>query len=155
MLSQAEALDLIRETAPLLGDVEEHVGWPLAGRVLAHDVHAVVDLPPFATSAMDGYAVRSADLGDGPVPIAFRVAAGDRPCELPAGTASGGAAGAPPPARADALRPGGGASGRRGGPHFRPALMPSCRWRTRWSATVASSPSRRRRARGSAPPDRT
>jgi molybdopterin molybdotransferase len=105
MLSQAEALDLIRETAPLLGDVEEHVGWPLAGRVLAHDVHAVVDLPPFATSAMDGYAVRSADLGDGPVPIAFRVAAGDRPCELPAGTASGIATGAPLPAGADAVVP--------------------------------------------------
>src|SRR4051812_50094847 len=120
MLSQAEALDLIRETAPLLGDVEEHVGWPLAGRVLAHDVHAVVDLPPFATSAMDGYAVRSADLGDGPVPIAFRVAAGDRPCELPAGTAAGGATGAPLPAGAGAGGPGEGAVGGGGGPVARP-----------------------------------
>ena len=33
-----------------------------AGRVLAEDVLAAVDLPPFASSAMDGYAVRTADL---------------------------------------------------------------------------------------------
>jgi molybdopterin molybdotransferase len=33
-----------------------------AGRAVAEDVHAQVDLPPFASSAMDGFAVRSADL---------------------------------------------------------------------------------------------
>jgi molybdopterin molybdotransferase len=33
-----------------------------AGRVTAEDVQARVDLPPFASSAMDGFAVRSADL---------------------------------------------------------------------------------------------
>ncbi|HUZ15008.1 MAG TPA: gephyrin-like molybdotransferase Glp [Gaiellaceae bacterium] len=33
-----------------------------AGRVLAEDVTAAVDLPPFPSSAMDGYAVRTADL---------------------------------------------------------------------------------------------
>jgi molybdopterin molybdotransferase len=33
-----------------------------AGRVAADDVRARVDLPPFASSAMDGFAVRSADL---------------------------------------------------------------------------------------------
>jgi molybdopterin molybdotransferase len=33
-----------------------------AGRVPAEDVRAAVDLPPFPSSAMDGYAVRSADL---------------------------------------------------------------------------------------------
>jgi molybdopterin molybdotransferase len=33
-----------------------------AGRVAAEDVRAQVDLPPFASSAMDGFAVRSADL---------------------------------------------------------------------------------------------
>lgn len=33
-----------------------------AGRVLAADVRSVVDLPPFPSSAMDGYAVRVADL---------------------------------------------------------------------------------------------
>ena len=33
-----------------------------AGRVLAEDVRSAVDLPPFPSSAMDGYAVRVADL---------------------------------------------------------------------------------------------
>lgn len=36
------------------------------GRVLAEDVAAPVDLPPFDASAMDGYAVCSAGLGNGP-----------------------------------------------------------------------------------------
>jgi molybdopterin molybdotransferase len=46
-----------------------------AGRVLAEDVKARVDLPPFASSAMDGFAVRAADL-PGRLPIVFRIAAG-------------------------------------------------------------------------------
>jgi len=37
-----------------------------ARRVLARDVHSDVDLPPFEKSAMDGYAVRSADFASGP-----------------------------------------------------------------------------------------
>lgn len=55
---------------------------PLAaadGRVLAQDVAAPVDLPPFANSAVDGYAVRFADLaaaGATRLPLAGRVAAG-------------------------------------------------------------------------------
>jgi molybdopterin molybdotransferase len=105
MLSQADALDLIRARSPQLAAAEEPVDWRLAGRVLAGDVHAVVDLPPFATSSMDGYAVRAADVDNGPVPIAFRVAAGDRPGRLPAGAASGIATGAPLPHGADAVVP--------------------------------------------------
>jgi molybdopterin molybdotransferase len=46
-----------------------------AGRVLAEDVAARVDLPPFASSAMDGFAVRAADL-PGSLPVVFRIAAG-------------------------------------------------------------------------------
>src|SRR5689334_21294000 len=46
-----------------------------AGRVTAAPARAVVDLPPFASSAMDGYAVRSADL-PGTLPVVARVAAG-------------------------------------------------------------------------------
>jgi molybdopterin molybdotransferase len=45
------------------------------GRVVAEDVRAQVDLPPFASSAMDGFAVRSADL-PGVLPIAGESAAG-------------------------------------------------------------------------------
>jgi molybdopterin molybdotransferase len=32
-----------------------------AGRVLAEDARAAVDLPPFRSSAMDGFALRAAD----------------------------------------------------------------------------------------------
>lgn len=45
------------------------------GRVLAEDVAAVRDQPPFAASAMDGWAVRAAD-GPGPLTIVGESAAG-------------------------------------------------------------------------------
>ena len=32
-----------------------------AGRILAHGVASAVDLPPFPSSSMDGYAVRAGD----------------------------------------------------------------------------------------------
>lgn len=49
------------------------------GRVLAEAVAAPIPLPPFANSAVDGYAVRHADLaaeGDTVLPVRGRVAAG-------------------------------------------------------------------------------
>jgi molybdopterin molybdotransferase len=54
----------------------EHVSiHEAAGRVAAGDVRAVVDLPPFPSSAMDGFAVRAADL-PGTLRIAGESAAG-------------------------------------------------------------------------------
>jgi molybdopterin molybdotransferase len=48
------------------------------GRVLADDVIAGVDLPPFDNAAVDGYAVRLADLEGSPVlPVDGRLAAGE------------------------------------------------------------------------------
>ena len=46
-----------------------------AGRVLAEDVAAGVDLPPFASSAMDGFAIRAVDV-PGRLPVVHRIAAG-------------------------------------------------------------------------------
>ena len=54
-----------------------------AGRVLAEDVASPVDLPPFPSSAMDGFAVRAADT-PGRLPVVFRIAAG-APAERPLG----------------------------------------------------------------------
>jgi molybdopterin molybdotransferase len=105
VLSPAEALAAILERVARLDDEEVAVSPALAGRVLAADVRAAVSLPPFATSAMDGYAVRAAELGDGPVPIAFRLAAGDAPQPLPVGAVAGIATGAPMPPGADAVVP--------------------------------------------------
>jgi molybdopterin molybdotransferase len=76
-----------------------------AGRVLAADANALVDLPPFASSAMDGYAVRAADL-PGSLPIVDRVAAG-RPAgrALAAGEAMEISTGGVVPEGADAVIP--------------------------------------------------
>jgi molybdopterin molybdotransferase len=46
-----------------------------AGRVLAEPALARVDLPPFASSAMDGFALQSADT-PGSLPLVARIAAG-------------------------------------------------------------------------------
>jgi molybdopterin molybdotransferase len=105
MLRPAEGLRLILEQVRPLEVEQIPVSADLAGRVLAADVTAGVSLPPFATSAMDGYAVRAADLAAGGVPIAFRLGAGDRPQPLPPAAASGIATGAPLPDGADAVVP--------------------------------------------------
>ena len=105
MISPEEALAQILERVPRLEEEEADMSPALAGRVLAAEVAAAVSLPPFSTSAMDGYAVRAAELGDGPVPIAFRLAAGDAPRPLPEGAVAGIATGAPMPPGADPVVP--------------------------------------------------
>jgi molybdopterin molybdotransferase len=76
-----------------------------AGRILAEPAPALVDLPPFASSAMDGFALRAADT-PGTLPVVARIAAG-RPAEraLAAGEAMGIATGGVVPEGADAVIP--------------------------------------------------
>jgi molybdopterin molybdotransferase len=62
------------------------------GRVLAEDVAARRTQPPFAVSAMDGYAVRAEDLAA--IPVELRIVA-----EVPAGAGFGGHVGAGEAAR--------------------------------------------------------
>jgi molybdopterin molybdotransferase len=76
-----------------------------AGRVTAEDVRARVDLPPFASSAMDGFAVLASDL-----PATLRIvgeSAAGRPYErrLEAGCAVAISTGAVVPEGADAVVP--------------------------------------------------
>lgn len=77
------------------------------GRVLAEAVRAPCPLPMFDNSAMDGYAVRLADLaGEGPwrMPVAGRVAAGDAgDAPLPPGAVLRIFTGAPVPPGCDAV----------------------------------------------------
>ena len=76
-----------------------------AGRVLAESARARVDLPPFPSSAMDGFAVRAADT-PGTLPVAFRIPAGSPAAEiLPAGAAAAIATGGVVPDGADAVVP--------------------------------------------------
>jgi molybdopterin molybdotransferase len=83
MLSIEEAQQRILERAtPLRGERVPVV--EAAGRVLAENVVALRPLPPFDNSAMDGYAVRAADVGPGPgarlrVVGESRAGAGDLP----------------------------------------------------------------------------
>jgi molybdopterin molybdotransferase len=77
MISVEEAL--ARLLAPLSALPSEQVSVSDAvGRVLAEDVAARRTQPPFAASAMDGYAVRAADVET--VPVNLRIIA-----EIPAG----------------------------------------------------------------------
>ncbi len=81
MITVAEALAVLRETcAP--GPVEKVPLREGLGRVLARDVEADLDWPPFDTSAMDGYAVRVSDASPQGAVLAERpglVGAGARP----------------------------------------------------------------------------
>lgn len=77
-------------------------------RVLAEDVSAPIDLPPFDNSAMDGYAVRSEDLptvGSARLRLAPMIAAGDVPAPLGASQAAPIMTGAPMPVGADSVIP--------------------------------------------------
>ena len=81
------------------------------GQVLARDVVAQVPLPRFDHAAMDGYAVRAADVGtaDERTPVelvvAGSVAAGQQPPAVGAGEAVRIMTGAPVPASADLVVP--------------------------------------------------
>jgi molybdopterin molybdotransferase len=104
LLTIEEAQRLILERVRPLA-VERVPLEDAAGRVLAEDAAAIVDLPPFPSSAMDGYAVRSADT-PGTLPVAARIAAGrPAPRELRAGEAMSIATGGVVPEGADAVIP--------------------------------------------------
>ncbi|MCH8499244.1 MAG: molybdopterin molybdotransferase MoeA [Marinobacter sp.] len=80
---------------------------PLAqalGRVLYNDLPVPTDVPPCDNSAVDGYALRITDLQPGqPLPVSARIAAGQAPAPLAAGTAARIFTGAPVPPGADAV----------------------------------------------------
>jgi molybdopterin molybdotransferase len=76
-----------------------------AGRVLALDARSAVDLPPFPSSAMDGFAVRSEDT-PGSLAVVDRIAAGVPAAHgLASGEAMGIATGGVVPDGADAVVP--------------------------------------------------
>jgi molybdopterin molybdotransferase len=107
MLSVDQAATLVAERITPV-DAFETLGVSHAlGRVLAVDLVAALPLPPFRNAAVDGYAVRHADLAtDGPsrLSIAGRVAAGGSAGLVSAaGAAVRVFTGAPMPADADTV----------------------------------------------------
>ncbi|CAI8796036.1 Molybdopterin molybdenumtransferase [Pseudomonas sp. IT-93MI4] len=67
------------------------------GRVLASDLVATLDLPPWPNSAMDGYALNLADLHRQPLKVSQKVYAGQAPDALLPGTCARIFTGAPLP----------------------------------------------------------
>jgi molybdopterin molybdotransferase len=102
-----KALEIVLGHTPVLP--AEEVDLPSAvGRVLAEDIHADLDMPPFDRSAMDGYAVRAADVAHAPVvlDVAGQVRAGHWPERgLEPGQAIQIMTGAPVPSGATAVQP--------------------------------------------------
>ncbi|MET4638515.1 gephyrin-like molybdotransferase Glp [Mycetocola sp. 2940] len=87
-------------------DLADAVASDCGDRVLAVDVAAAIDVPPFDNSQMDGYAIRSSDLMPGTAyPLTAEVPAGTVPRPLTAGCAAPIMTGAPMPPGADAVVP--------------------------------------------------
>jgi molybdopterin molybdotransferase len=88
MLDFDQAQTLLANAAGPLQRNEEVSLAAADGRVLAADLDATVDIPPADNSAMDGYALRTADWGPGVrLPIQQRCYAGDVPEPLKPGQA--------------------------------------------------------------------
>jgi molybdopterin molybdotransferase len=75
LLPVAEAERLIGERVAAVAELETVTLMAAHGRVVAHDVTAPIDLPPFDNAAVDGYAVRHADLA---AQSGTRLAVGER-----------------------------------------------------------------------------
>lgn len=98
--------ELLQHAVPLVG-TDTVATWDADRRVLASAAVSSLQVPPHDNSAMDGYAVRVADVPNTgtELPISLRVAAGDRAREpLRPGTAARIFTGAPIPPGADAVQ---------------------------------------------------
>jgi molybdopterin molybdotransferase len=106
MLPVTEAISIVERETPRL-ETEEVALREARGRVLAEDVVADTDLPPFDRALMDGYAVRAEDTRDAPATLRLvgESAAGRGwRGELKAGEAVRIMTGAPLPAGADGVQ---------------------------------------------------
>lgn len=101
-----QALQRLLQQADQLGPtpVETLAAEAALGRILASPLIAEQTLPPWPNSAMDGYAVRSAEVVSGqPLPVSQKVFAGQMPAALQPGSCARIFTGAPLPEGADAV----------------------------------------------------
>ncbi|UCV02036.1 gephyrin-like molybdotransferase Glp [Dechloromonas denitrificans] len=105
MLTFEQALEKLLAAALPVEEVRSLPLTAAAGRVLAAAQQSTVAVPPLDNSAMDGYAVRIADLSAAGVclPVSQRIPAGTVGTALQPGTAARIFTGAPVPAGADAV----------------------------------------------------
>ena len=106
MISVEEALGILISNLPEC-KVEQIQFNCALGRILAEDLAATSDIPPFSRSAVDGYALLAADIENAPVEleIAGEIRAGGGiPANLNPGTVMGIMTGAPVPEGADSVQ---------------------------------------------------
>ena len=105
LLSVEEALEVLLAGARPVAQIEEVPTLEATDRVLAHPQVSSMDVPPLDNSAMDGYAVRTADVTvpDARLKVSQRIMAGAVGHALEAGTAARIFTGAPIPPGADAI----------------------------------------------------
>ncbi|MGV0952137.1 MAG: gephyrin-like molybdotransferase Glp [Azonexus sp.] len=105
MLTFEQALEKLLAAAQPVAEIRSQPLTAAAGRVLAVAQQSTVAVPPLDNSAMDGYAVRTADVAAAGVclPVSQRIPAGMVGVALQPGTAARIFTGAPVPAGADAV----------------------------------------------------
>ena len=104
-LTLEEAAARLLEAALPIRDKELIDTFDALGRVVAEPLVSGLNMPPWANSAMDGYAVRAADVAQAGVclPVSQRIPAGVQGKTLEPGTAARIFTGAPLPKGADAV----------------------------------------------------
>ena len=104
LLSVDEALATLLAGAKPIAEIEEIPTMEASGRVLARPQASTMDVPSLDNSAMDGYAVRLADLKrNSELKVTQKIMAGSVGHELEPGSAARIFTGAPVPAGADAI----------------------------------------------------
>ena len=105
MMNVDAALERLLQSARPVSDIETVTIIDSLGRVAAASIHSTIDVPGYDNSAMDGYAVRSADVpaAGTRLKITQRIAAGSVGEAVTPGTAARIFTGAPIPPGADAV----------------------------------------------------
>lgn len=106
LIPYAQALQNLLDHAQVVDQIEPVALTEGLHRILAQDLVSSIDVPPAANSAMDGYAMRSADVntdGSTTLHITQRIAAGSTGGPLQPGCAARIFTGAPIPDEADAV----------------------------------------------------
>ena len=105
LISVDDAIARILEPVSAVKQAENIEIENALGRMLAEDVNSTINVPGYDNSAMDGYAVRSADCAEigSQLLVTQRIPAGQVGQPLEAGTAARIFTGAPIPPNADAV----------------------------------------------------
>jgi molybdopterin molybdotransferase len=97
---------ILRQRVKPVGEIEQVLLASALSRIIARDIVAPLDLPPFDNSAVDGYAVHASDLdpaAETRLKVSGRLTAGSATSALAAGEAMRIFTGAPMPAGADTV----------------------------------------------------